>query len=142
MNTRERDFWDEQSAPRIDPEQFNEIVATAADLAIVLDLQGTVQSLVVNPLNPTIGRLDHWEKRNIRDFLAEDSLGKLEKLLAAYNSGEASTTDAIEVNHYDNANWEFPIRYTLHRTSDKNVILMLGRDMRPVAELQHRLVKA
>ncbi|MDJ0858962.1 MAG: transcriptional regulator PpsR [Dinoroseobacter sp.] len=142
MNTRERDFWDEQSAPRIDPEQFNEIVATAADLAIVLDLQGTVQSLVVNPLNPTIGRLDHWEKRDIREFLAEDSLPKLDKQLAAYNNGDVPTTDAIEVNHYDNANWEFPIRYTLHRTSDKNLILMLGRDMRPVAELQHRLVKA
>lgn len=142
MNTRERDFWDERLAPRIAPEQFNEIVATAADLAIVLDLEGTVQSLVVNPLNPTIGRLDHWEKRDIREFLAEDSLAKLEKQLAAYNSGEVPSSDAIEVNHYDNANWEFPIRYTLHRTGDKNLILMLGRDMRPVAELQHRLVKA
>ncbi|WP_425092426.1 transcriptional regulator PpsR [Tropicimonas sp. S265A] len=142
MNTRERDFWDDGSAPRIDPEQFNEIVATAADLAIVLDLKGTIQSLVVNPLNPTIGRLDHWEKRNIRDFLAEDSLPKLEKQLAAYSKGEVPASDSIEVNHFDNANWEFPIRYTLHRTGDKDMILMLGRDLRPVAELQHRLVKA
>lgn len=142
MNTRERDFWDDRSAPRIAPEHFNEIVATAADLAIVLDLKGTVQSLVVNPLNPTIGRLDHWQKRDIRDFLAEDSLSKLEKQLAAYREGEAPATDAIEVNHFDNANWEFPIRYTLHRTGDNDLILMLGRDLRPVAELQHRLVKA
>jgi transcriptional regulator PpsR len=142
MNTRERHFWDGRSAPRIDPEQFNDIVATAADLAIFLDLDGKVQSLVVNPLNPTIGRLDHWEKRDIREFLAEDSVGKLEKQLAAYRSEEAPSADAIEVNHFDNANWEFPIRYTLHRTSDKNLILMLGRDLRPVAELQNRLVKA
>lgn len=142
MNTRERDFWDDRSAPRIAPEHFNEIVATAADLAIVLDLKGTVQSLVVNPLNPTIGRLDHWQKRDIREFLAEDSLSKLEKQLAAYQQGDAPSSDAIEVNHFDNANWEFPIRYTLHRTGDKDLILMLGRDLRPVAELQHRLVKA
>ena len=142
MNTREGDFWADRSVPRIAPEQFNEIVATAADLAIVVDLKGIVQSLVVNPLNPGLGRLDHWEKRDIRDFLAEDSLKKLERQLEAYQGENADGTDSIEVNHYDNANWEFPIRYTMHRTGDQDLILMLGRDMRPIAELQSRLVKA
>jgi transcriptional regulator PpsR len=142
MNTRERDFWSERSAPRISPEHFNEIVATAADLAIVLDLKGIVQSLVVNPLNPGLGRLDHWEKRDIREFVAEDSLPKVERQLKAYQDGDADSVDSIEVNHFDNANWEFPIRYTMHRTGDKELILMLGRDMRPIAELQTRLVKA
>ncbi len=141
MNTRESDFWSDRSAPRIAPEHFNEIVATAADLAIIVDLNGIVQSLVVNPLNPGLGRLDHWEKRDIREFLAEDSLAKVERQLEAYRGGEIDAVDTIEVNHYDNANWEFPIRYTLHRTGDKNLILMLGRDMRPIAELQTRLVK-
>jgi len=142
MNRRERYFWNENTAPRIEPEQFGEIVATAADLAIVLDLQGMVQSLVVNPLNPTIGQLDHWEGRDIREFIAEDSLPKLEKQLQAYKDGDVPPTDAIEINHHDNASWEFPIRYTLHKTSDKNLILLLGRDLRQVAELQNRLVKA
>jgi transcriptional regulator PpsR len=141
MNTRESDFWSDRSAPRIAPEHFNEIVATAADLAIILDLKGIVQSLVVNPLNPGLGRLDHWEKRDIREFLAEDSLSKVERQLEAYRGGEVDAVDSIEVNHFDNANWEFPIRYTLHRTGDKDLILMLGRDMRPIAELQTRLVK-
>ena len=142
MNTRETDFWSERSGPRIAPEHFNSIVATAADLAIILELTGKVRSVVVNPLNPTLGRLDHWANRDIREFLAEDSLSKLEKQLEAHREGAADPVDAIEVNHYDNANWEFPIRYTLHRTGQDDVILMLGRDLRPVAELQHRLVKA
>ena len=142
MNTRGSDFWDQPSAPPIGPEQFNEIVTTAADLAIVLDTGGTVKSVVTNPLNPTLGRLDHWKDRDIREFMAEDSLGKLEAQLAAYRDGRKSAVDAIEVNHYDNANWEFPIRYTLHKTSNPDIILMLGRDLRPIAELQHRLVKA
>ena len=59
MNTSETDFWNERSGPRIAPEHFNNIVATAADLAIILDITGKVRSVVVNPLNPTIGRLDH-----------------------------------------------------------------------------------
>ncbi len=142
MNTRGSDFWDQPSTPPIGPEQFNEIVTTAADLAIVLDTEGTVHSVITNPLNPTLGRLDHWKDRDIREFMAEDSLSKLEAQLQAYRSGESAKIDAIEVNHFDNANWEFPIRYTLHKTGRENIILMLGRDLRPIAELQHRLVKA
>lgn len=142
MNTRGSDFWDERNAPPIGPEQFNDIVTTAADLAIVLDTGGTVKSVVTNPLNPTLGSLDHWKDRDIREFMAEDSLGKLESQLSAYREGRKAKVDAIEVNHYNNANWEFPIRYTLHKTSNPDVILMLGRDLRPIAELQHRLVKA
>ncbi len=142
MNTRGSDFWDQPSTPPIGPEQFNEIVTTAADLAIVLDTEGKVHSVITNPLNPTLGRLDHWKDRDIRDFLAEDSMPKIEAQLQAYRSGEKAKVDAIEVNHFDNANWEFPIRYTLHKTGRDNIILMLGRDLRPIAELQHRLVKA
>lgn len=142
MNTRGSDFWDQPSPPPIGPEQFNEIVTTAADLALVLGTDGVVKSVVVNPLNPTLGRLDHWKDRNIREFMAEDSLPKLETQLTAYREGRKGPVDAIEVNHYDNANWEFPIRYTMHKTSNPDIILMLGRDLRPIAELQHRLVKA
>jgi transcriptional regulator PpsR len=142
MNTRGSDFWDLPSAPQIGPEQFSEIVTTAADLAIVLDTEGTVKSVITNPLNPTLGRLDHWKDRDIREFMAEDSLTKLETQLAAYREGQKAKVDAIEVNHYDNANWEFPIRYTIHKTGNPDIILMLGRDLRPIAELQHRLVKA
>lgn len=142
MNTRGTDFWDQPSSPPIGPEQFNEIVTTAADLAIVLDTGGKVHSVVTNPLNTSLGQLDHWKDRDIREFLAEDSLPKVENQLAAYRAGQKAKVNAIEVNHFDNANWEFPIRYTLHKTGRDDIILMLGRDLRPIAELQHRLVKA
>ncbi len=142
MNTRGSDYFDQPSTAPIGPEQFNEIVTTAADLAIVLDIEGKVHSVITNPLNPTLGRLDHWKDRDIREFMAEDSLSKLNAQLDAYRAGHKAKVDAIEVNHFDNANWEFPIRYTLHKTRRDDIILMLGRDLRPIAELQHRLVKA
>lgn len=142
MNTRGTDFWDKPSTPPIGPEQFNEIVTTAADLAIVLDTGGKVHSVVTNPLNPTLGQLDHWKDRDIREFLTIESKPKIDAQLTAYRAGQKANVDAIEVNHSDNANWEFPIRYTLHKTGRDDIILMLGRDLRPIAELQHRLVKA
>ena len=66
MKSRGSEFWNEQSGPPIAPEHINDIVTTAADLAIVLETNGKVRSVVVNPLNPTLGQLDHWKDRDIR----------------------------------------------------------------------------
>jgi transcriptional regulator PpsR len=142
MNTRESDFWNERSGPRIAPEHFGDIVATAADLAIVVAESGRVISITTNPLNSALGSVAHWEGRNIREFLAPDSEEKVFRQIAAVQEDRAGRPGAIEVNHADGATWDFPIRYTLHRTGRDGRTLMLGRDLRPVAELQQRLVRA
>ncbi|PTX57973.1 transcriptional regulator PpsR [Litoreibacter ponti] len=142
MNTREMNFWSGSGRPRIAPEHFNEIVATAADIALVINLDGQIETVVVNPLNQTMGRLDHWINRDLSEFLAEDSRDRVEALLKEFRSGASVITKSVEINHFDNANWEFPIRYTFHLTGEDGAILMLGRDLRPIAELQQRLVKA
>ncbi|WP_371156095.1 transcriptional regulator PpsR [Jannaschia sp. 2305UL9-9] len=142
MNTRESDFWNERSGPRIAPEYFGDIVATAADLAIVLSEGGTVVSVTRNPLNSALGQMDHWAGRKITEFLAPDSMRKVTRLLSAVTNGEADHPESIEVNHIDGAAWDFPIRYTMHLTGRDGRVLMLGRDLRPLAELQQRLVRA
>ncbi|PWJ21711.1 transcriptional regulator PpsR [Jannaschia seohaensis] len=141
MNTRESDFWNERSGPRIAPEHFGEIVATAADIALVVGEGGTIISFTTNPLNSAIGRIDHWEGRPITDFLSADSTAKVTRQIAATIRGEERPT-AIEVNHVDGAAWDFPVRYTTHLTGRDGRVLMLGRDLRPLAELQQRLVRA
>jgi transcriptional regulator PpsR len=142
MNTRESDFWNERAGPRIAPEHFGDIVATAADLAILLAPSGTVISITKNPLNSAIGSVAHWEGRRISEFLAPDSRGKVMDRLEAVGRGEGASREAFEVNHVDGATWDFPVRYTLHETGRDGRTLMLGRDMRPVVELQQRLVRA
>jgi transcriptional regulator PpsR len=142
MNRRETEFWLAAGQPKVAPEHINEVVATAADIAIVIDLSGQVETVIVNPLNQTIGRLDHWVNRNLSDFLAEDSRSRFADLMENFRKGTAANTDSVEINHFDNANWDFPIRYTFHQTGIEQTILMLGRDLRPIAELQQRLVKA
>ncbi len=48
----------------------------------------------------------------------------------------------IELNHVDNASWEFPVQYSALNLGADQPILMVGRDLRSVAELQQQLVKA
>ncbi|MEM9433379.1 MAG: transcriptional regulator PpsR [Pseudomonadota bacterium] len=142
MNTREVHFWEKADLPKVAPEHFNKIVATASDIAITITDAGRVESVIVNPLNQAIGQLDHWANRDLRDFLAEDSASRFDDLINSFRNGQATHTSAVEINHFDNTNWEFPIRYTFHATGMDGTILMLGRDLRPIAELQQRLVKA
>jgi transcriptional regulator PpsR len=142
MNTKVADFWKEQVGLRIKPEFLPELLATAADIAIILDDIGTINHIFVNPLNPSIGQIDHWRARNIRHFLADESTQKINATLSAIRQNGTPESLSVEVNHTDNAAWEFPVRYSFHQTGYENSILMLGRDMRPIAELQQRLVKA
>ena len=142
MATREIDFWNERTGPRIAPEHLGDILATAADIAMVVSGAGIVHSISVNPLNAGLGRLTHWEGRDIRDVLAPDSERKVVREIAAVISGAAERAPGIEVNHVDGAEWEAPIRYVLHPTGRDGRVLMLGRDLRPVAELQQRLTQA
>jgi transcriptional regulator PpsR len=140
MSTRESDFWNERYGPRIAPEHFGEIVATAADLALVVTEGGTVISATTNPLNAGLGKVDHWVGRDLRTFLARDSIEKLDYALKRMTVGGGGV-GAVELNHQDNAAWSAPMRYTLHFTGRDGRILMMGRDLRPVAELQQKLVR-
>mmetsp|Transcript_18553 Transcript_18553/g.30591 ORF Transcript_18553/g.30591 Transcript_18553/m.30591 type:complete len:378 (-) Transcript_18553:2339-3472(-) len=48
----------------------------------------------------------------------------------------------MELNHSDNAVWQYPVRYTFHRFGHEDAVLLLGRDLRPIAETQQQLVQA
>lgn len=121
---------------------LGEIIATAADLSLVISLEGKVLSVLVNPTHRAFGQLDHWEGLNIRDILTEDSRPKLEARLRQMSEGEAPAK-AVELNHAEGEGWDFPVRYSFHRIGpDENVLLMLGRDLRPIAEMQMQLIEA
>ncbi|MFN7225258.1 MAG: transcriptional regulator PpsR, partial [Paracoccaceae bacterium] len=46
------------------------------------------------------------------------------------------------LNHADRTAWEFPVRYSLHRIGTDDSVIMVGRDLRPIAEVQQQLVSA
>ena len=42
----------------------------------------------------------------------------------------------------DNAQWQFPIKYNIHRLGKDGQIILLGRDLQSISENQQRFVKA
>ena len=141
MSSRGTRYWSSGSIPLIAPDVLGDIIATASDLAIVISDTGEVQSVLVNPTHQSFGSLDHWQGRDIRDFLTGESIPKLEAQLNAFSSGHDHPRP-MELNHADGGDWQFPVRYTLHQIGPDGALLMLGRDLRPIAEMQEQLVNA
>ncbi|MEM8632587.1 MAG: transcriptional regulator PpsR [Pseudomonadota bacterium] len=141
MTSRGTKYWNSGSIPLIAPDLLGDIISTASDIAVVVSDEGAVLSVLINPNHRTFGKLDHWEGQNIRDFLTSESVPKLDSKLTAFQDG-TDNGRAVELNHSDNATWEFPIRYSFHRIGPDGALLMLGRDLRPIAEMQQQLVKA
>ncbi|MBV2359373.1 transcriptional regulator PpsR [Thalassococcus sp. CAU 1522] len=141
MNTNGSSFWSNGSIPLIDPQDLAGLISAASDIALVVSAQGVILSVLINENETSFGNLDHWEGRPIDDFLTVESIPKFRAILDEYVGGTVSSK-AVELNHTDNAVWEFPVRYTFHGLIGNKALLLLGRDLRPIAETQQQLVQA
>ncbi len=141
MTTGGSNFWTSGSVPLIEPEFLGSIIGAASDIALVVSAQATILSVVINSNDDSFGNLKHWEGRPVVEFLTEDSINKFKIAHSEYLSGTAPRKP-MELNHSDNAVWQYPVRYTFHRFGHEDAVLLLGRDLRPIAETQQQLVQA
>jgi transcriptional regulator PpsR len=142
LTSRGGKYWDSGAIPLIAPDVLRSIISEIADLAVVISEDGTVLSVLVNPLQDSFRRLESWEGKDLRSALASESVPKFDARLNEFVR-EGRLSRPVELNHADVVGrWEFPIRYTFHRISQDGAILLLGRDLKPVAEMQQQLVKA
>lgn len=142
MTSRGTKYWNSGSIPLIAPEILGNIIAEVADLGIVISSEGHVLSVLVNPLYDSFKSFERFENRDIRTILTTESIPKFESRLAAFLR-EDENVKPVELNHASaTGRWEFPIRYSFHSIGPDGAILMLGRDLRPVAEMQQQLVQA
>lgn len=140
MTSRGARYWSGGAVPLIAPEILGDIVAGVADLSIVVTAEGRVLSVLTNPAHRTHDALGHWEGTDLRRYLAVESAQKLDDALAEVAEGRSPRR--AELNHAGDARWDFPMRYSFHAIGPDGAVLMLGHDMRPVAEMQQQLVRA
>jgi transcriptional regulator PpsR len=141
VNTDTNHFLAGMAMPLVDPELLSEIVATAADISLLVADDGRVAAVMINPHHPAFGKLDDWVGQHFFDIVTEESRPKFTKRLEAVMKPGAKSV-AVEVNHVGLSIWEFPVRYAMHCIGKDKTVLMLGRDMRPIAEMQQQLVMA
>lgn len=122
-----------------DPSNVAGLIEQVSDIAVFLSADFVVDGISVSSDSPSLGCLDHWVGRKFESFLTEESQVKFARRVAELRVDPGLTPRAIELNHVDNATWEFPVRYSMHAVDD-GAILLVGRDMQPIAEVQQRLL--
>lgn len=141
MTKRETSFWGSKSQPDISESLVSEALALSADILIYSDLNGEISDIMVNPESENLGCLDHWIGRNIRDFTNEESIPKIEQHLSEVANSDLGEFRVTEINHSDNVNWSFPVRYTILNDPETQMLLFVGKDLAPVAMVQQDLVR-
>lgn len=145
MTSRGARYWSSGAIPLMAPEMLGDVIAAASDIALILTPEGRVLSVLIGAQSggggAAIGPLDHWEGSDLRRHLSAESVAKLDAALDDIAGGREPPR-SVEINHTDAAAPDLPVRYSFHRIGAGGAVLMMGRDLRPVADMQQRLVRA
>lgn len=134
--------WSSGLIPMIEPDVVTEIISRISDLALVISKSGKVLGVMADPkFKPKMGLAD-LEGDPFQNALAPESVKKFESRLSEFLEQRQGVMP-VELNHRGTeAYGEFPMRYSFHQIGSDGAILMLGRDLKPIAEMQQQLVAA
>ena len=142
MTSRGQKYWESGAIPLIAPEILGDIITQVADVAFVIDDGGHVLSVLLNPNFDAGQHLSGLEGKDLRTGLTVESIPKFDERLNTFLE-HGGLQRPLELNHADSRfRTDLPVRYSFHRVGADGAILVLGRDLRPVAEMQQQLIRA
>ena len=123
------------------PDQLASILGATSDVVLFVSDDGVIKDYAISEdaLSRELGAGKKWIGKSWSKLLTVESRPKLAILLAEART-EASTPR--QINHITASGNDIGIVYTVLRVGPAGTILALGRDLRPVAQLQQRLVAA
>lgn len=140
MNSFGNMSWRSGLIPMIEPDAMAEILSSVADLGLVVSPEGQILGVLTSPnFEPSLA---DWPEALLQSKLTVESIPKLEARLKQFED-DSPNAAPIELNHtVDGSDLDIPVRYSFHKLSNDNNILMLGRDLRPIVDMQQQLVAA
>jgi transcriptional regulator PpsR len=132
-----------QPAPRslVSSEVASRVIASASDVAFVLDRVGVIREVSI--CDPNVESQPGWNGlvgRRWVDTVTKECQGKVEQLLAEARKGR--TARPREINQRVEGLADIPLRVSGALLDDDGHTVMLARDLRPLADMQQRLVNA
>ena len=132
----------DESIGVIDADTAATLVATASDLALILDRDGVIQDMAFqrSDLSLELEGSGRWYGKAWSETVSLESQPKVDTLLREATKNVASGWR--QLTHQSGQGREVPILYAAVRLGKGDRIVALGRDLRAVAALQQRLVDA
>ncbi len=129
----------QESLGSIDAEATARLITAAADIALVLDKKGVIQDLAFDDQELDFAEADSWFGRPWIETVTAESRPKVQELLE--NAAKGVAPAWRQVNHPTSQTLDIPILYAAAEAGGGKFVV-IGRDLRAIAELQQRLVDA
>lgn len=123
-----------------DAQTLARLALTSADLALALDADGVITDIAFANADAAPPDCLDWVGRRWHDTVTEESRPKVPLVLA--DADDAKLGRARQLNHPMPHGADLPMLYTATRLGGTGKHLLMGRDLRPVSELQQRLIEA
>ncbi len=114
------------------------LLSGASDITLVLDGDGVIEDLSHNLKGPAVAGISSWRGQPIEDVVRSSDRAALRKELRLLRDG--GPPKRFDLSHMLGGERDLPVQYSAFRFEPAGQIVMLGRDLRVVAELQSRLM--
>ncbi len=116
------------------------LVSAASDLTLVLDGDSVIKDLAHNLDRPVGLEMPAWRGLPVEQVVRVSSRRTLKKALDVARLGKRA--DRFDVHHLLQGGRDLPMQYAAFGLGADGGIVMMGRDLRPVSDLQSRLLAA
>lgn len=123
----------------LDPTAMARLLAAGGDVTLVIDAGGVIRDVAVGSNELEERPFADWVDRPFEEVVTEESRPKVSDMLLDVSSRAAPRWR--QVNH-PGGDGAIPIRYLALEAGFDGKVLAIGRDMRPAAALQQKLVQA
>ncbi|QKD05317.1 transcriptional regulator PpsR [Mesorhizobium loti R88b] len=114
------------------------LLSAAADLTLVVDYNDVIDDLSHNLDQLSSAGIPSWRGQPIEGVVRSSSRSTLKKMLRTARDGGSATR--FDISHLLDGGRDLPIQYSAFKVGGDGQIVLLGRDLRVVAELQSRLL--
>ena len=118
------------------------LIAAASDVAVVVDEQGLIRDVAFNKeeLSLELDAQGRWLGSKLLDVVTPETQAKVRELLQ--DAATRKSSSWRQVNHPSSGGADIPILYSAINIGRKDRFVVVGRDLRPLAAMQQRLISA
>ena len=118
------------------------LIAAATDVAVVIDGQGIIRDVAFNKdeLSLELDAQGRWMGSKLAETVTADTRAKVEELLQ--DATVRKSSHWRQVNHPSPGGEDIPVLYSAINIGYDDRFVVVGRDLRPLAIMQQRLINA
>ena len=118
------------------------LIAAATDVAVIVDGQGVIRDVAFNKeeLSLELDAQGRWMGSKLAEIVTSETRVKVGELL--HDAAVRKSSSWRQVNHPSAGGEDIPVLYSAINIGREDRFVVVGRDLRPLAAMQQRLINA